>query len=287
MEEKPDVVIAHHADPYLHFFLMMFKKSFPSIRTVAYAHGNAENMCYAHKSRRNFFKKNIIKQSMNSADIVIAISKSVKSSLTKYFGTSPEHITVIYNGVDINKYTCTYKTFSNHVKLIYVGRLIKEKGVQVTLKALALLSPNFNYEFTVVGDGIYKTELEKLCSSLGLNDKVTFVGDRHNISELLSRANIFIHMPIWEEGFGITVVEALANGLICITNDRGALPEIITDGKDGYIVPKDDYYALAEKIKEIIYKGNITDMQHNARNRANDFSIKNFADKLDKELLNM
>lgn len=286
IEEKPDIVIAHHADPYLHIFLMLFKKIFPSIRTVAYAHGNAEEMCHAHRNGRHFFKKNIIKQSMNSTDMVIAISESVKNSLTKYFGTSPEHIAVIYNGVDINKYTCSYKTFSNCIKLIYIGRLIKEKGVQVTLKALSLLPPDLNYEFTVIGDGIYKTELEKLCESLGLNDKVTFIGNRHDIPALLSSADIFIHMPVWEEGFGITVVEAMAAGLICIVNDRGAMPEIITDGKDGYIIPRDNYYELAKKIKEITCNGNITDIQHNARNRASDFSIKNFADKLDKELLN-
>lgn len=57
------------------------------------------------------------------------------------------------------------------------------------------------------------------------------MGTRYNIPELLNDADIFIHMPEWEEGFGITIIEAMAAGVICVCSNNGAISEIINNKK--------------------------------------------------------
>lgn len=283
VDEKPDVLLVHHADIYMHSYAMMIKRKIKSIHIITYAHGNAEDMCHVSHKNRFYFKKWVLKKSLNKADRVVAISKTVKESLMKWFTLPSEYISVIYNGVNTDKFVYTGKKSisTNCLKIIYVGRLIKVKGVQITLNALALLPNDLKYEFTIVGNGGYKSELEQLSESLGINDKVFFVGEQSDVTKFLAEADIFIHMPVWEEGFGITVIEAMAAGLICVCADSGAIPEIITDGEDGYIVPKYDSKELANKIMEIVNKRYVQDISQSARRRALDFSIENFAARLD------
>lgn len=283
MEEKPNALLIHHADIYIHTYAMLLKQRMKSIYIVTYAHGNAEDMCHVSKRNRMFYKRWVLKKSLNKADRVVAISKSVKRSLIDCFDLPSEHISVIYNGVNTERFIYSERNFisSSYVKIIYVGRLIKEKGVQITLNALALLPDDLKYTFTIVGNGTYKSELEQLSKSLGISDKVTFVGEQRDVLKHLTEADIFIHMPVWEEGFGITIIEAMAAGLICVCADSGAIPEIIIDGENGYIVPKNDSKKLVNKIKEIVDKKNVQDISRNAHRRASDFSIEQFATRLD------
>ena len=67
----------------------------------------------------------------------------------------------------------------------------------------------------------------------------------------MSNADIFIHPAIWEEGFGITIIEAMARGKLCIASKRGAIPEIISDGVNGLLVESANAKQLAEKIKYV------------------------------------
>ena len=104
------------------------------------------------------------------------------------------------------------------------------------------------------------------------------------VPELLSESDIFIHVPVWEEGFGITVVEAMAAGLVCICSKSGAIPEIIADGQNGFIVPKNSSIQLTRTIEEILLNFNedrINSVKARAKLRAYDFSLEKFVSNLD------
>jgi glycosyltransferase involved in cell wall biosynthesis len=91
-------------------------------------------------------------------------------------------------------------------------------------------------------------------------------------------------MPEWEEGFGITVVEAMASGKVCIVADCGAMSEIISDRINGFLVPKGNVIALSKTIQNVaeqINSAEIDEIRKNAVERAQFFSIKNFTEKLD------
>lgn len=284
MEEKAQAIIAHHASPISHLCLLYVKNRDKNIRTVAYAHGNAVDMVRSKQKRGLPLRKLILQMSLKYGDKVVAISDSVKKSLIDYFKTPEENITVIYNGVDIKRFSTNKEKRKNDIpELIYVGRLIPEKGVQVILEGLSCVKEKIPFHFRIVGDGSYRTHLEERVCDLGLTDRVEFCGSRRDIPELLSSSDVFIHMPVWEEGFGITIVEAMAAGLICICADSGAIPEIITDGCDGFLVKKEDPVCMAQVLEHVLQMQD-TEKERigkSAEEKAKNFSIETFVKNLD------
>ena len=137
---------------------------------------------------------------------------------------------------------------------------------------------------TIVGDGDYREALQTLVKELNIGDRVTFLGTRTDVPELLAQADVFIHVPDCAEGFGIAVVEAMASGLICVCGDRGALPEIVDDGRSGFIVEKNDPERLAQLLRAIAEDPNseiYENIRANALEASRQFSVEAFSAKLD------
>lgn len=283
------IVVAHHAAPMEYVYLIWAKKRLDSdIKTIIYAHGNAVVMWRANKKGAAIRKK-ILKAAIKHADQIIAVSKSVKRSLEQYFDVSKGKIDVVYNGVDLRRFRPEEisKRRTDCVQFIYVGRLIEEKGVQFTLKALSELPSELKWSFQIVGDGPYRKTLEAYCDQLGLKDKVCFLGTRQDVPDLLSQADVFIHMPVCEEGFGITIIEAMAMGLLCICSDNGAIPEIIKNYDNGILVKKNDTVELTHILENLIpnfQSEKYGQMRKKAIEGANNFSIQKFVSSLDNYL---
>lgn len=282
-----DAVVVHHDSPIAHLYLMLLKKIYPQIKTIAYAHCNAEDMRGGSGTRGLTLRRWLIRKSLQKADQVIAISYFVKDSLIKCHHVLSQKITVIYNGVDVNKMATELHPKHNPIEIVYVGRLIEQKGVQVILQALAMLPRTMKWHFSIIGDGEYRSKLEKQVEDTKLMGCVTFCGTCRNVTELLAKADIFVHSPICEEGFGITVVEAMAAGLICICAKSGAIPEIIHHNIDGYLFEKKNANELMSILLTCINEYNKEEMKKvriSANKRAKSFSIEFFADQLDKVL---
>lgn len=286
---KVDVIIAHHASPLLHIFLMTLKFRFRSVTTITYAHGLAEVMFRVREKHGAIFRKIVLQSSLKRADCVVAVSYAVKNSLVQTFKIPESKIQVIYNGVDTERFFVRKKNVtSKTLKLIYVGRLIKDKGVQTILQALVLGRDEKDFHLSIVGDGVYREELQKLVKELGIEQKVEFLGNRNDVPELLSEANVFIHVPLLEEGFGITVIEAMACGLICICSRSGALPEIINDKVNGFLVDKGDTYGIYKCMKSICNteRKELESIKNEAIKKSEDFSTFKFVNALDNLIEN-
>ena len=227
-------------------------------------------------------RKWIYRTTFLRADGAVAISNSVRDSLVRYLGLPEKRITVIYNGAILKRFFHERPAGDGKpLRLIYVGRLIEEKGVQTILKALGRLADT-DYRLTVVGDGDYREALQTLARELGIAEKVHFLGTRTDVPELLSQADVFLHLPECEEGFGIAVVEAMASGLICVCGDRGALPEIVEDGVSGFIVKDNDPAVLADILRTIAAEpARYEAVRANAVAASRKFSIEAFTEKLD------
>lgn len=280
-ENRVDTVVTHHSAPFLKLALLWLKLRHPDIRALAYAHANAFDICEGSRKRGLGLRKRIHRAGFRGADGVIAISQSVKRSLTDYLGVPPDRITVIPNGIPIPAASARR---SGSVKLIYVGRLIPEKGVKNTLHALAKLPADLDYSFDIVGRGPDEESLRRLSLCLGLEARVCFLGTRLDVPELLARAHIFVHMPQWEEGFGMAVLEAMAAGCLCVCAGTGAMPELISSGTDGYLTEKDDPESLARLLEALIRReqaGDNEEMRHLARKRAEYFTVERFSAALD------
>ena len=283
-EEHADVVIAQHEASMSHLCLMRAKSLFPGIRTIAYAHLNASDMVRAKEKKRLWLRKAVLGTSLKRADNVIAISDSVKISLTEVLDTPGDKISIVYNGVDLEAFPYVERDMDKPVcELVYTGRLIEEKGVDLIIKALSCVKDRSRYHLRIIGDGPVRKELEDLTQTLGLEHEIEFTGSRDDVPELIKGSEEFVHMPVWEEGFGISLVEAMSSGCVCICASSGAVPEIITDGTDGYLVDKGDHAGLAGKLDEV-YELDAEEklrMARAAHEKAEKFSIERFVKELD------
>lgn len=276
-------IVEHHSAPLALLCAMLVKRFRPSVKLVTYAHCNAAYMVRKQDRKRYWLYKNVIRKVFRYADLVIAISNSVKESLINELGIPENKIKKIYNGVNLARFRVSEKKEQAETRIIFVGRLIPEKGVQTILQALTLLPDTLNYNFCVAGDGVERQHLQTFAEENGLSDKVSFLGTRADVSELLYRSDIFIHMPNCEEGFGITIVEAMASGLICICSNSGAIPEIIRDGENGILVEKGNAENLAEVLTRVMQdKYPMTDaIRKRAVATAQTFSVAAFTRNLD------
>lgn len=278
-EKKIDVVVVHHPAPviWLAVHAYLFKRKRTAV--IVYIHNT-----FNENVKRTFYKKMIYSSLLKRADAAVAISDYVKKDILNKVNLNSEKIYVRYNAVQ-PEHEMKYvpKEWRSPIRLIYVGRLIEQKGVQVLLNALSCCKCRDNLLLDIVGDGPYRENLEKLCCELELQKQVKFHGVQRDISRRLQEADLFVHPAIWEEGFGITLIEAMQEGLPCIAFRKGAIPEIITDGIDGFLVEECSIQALADRLEQLYEAYDVekwNKIRKSAIKRASDFSIDKLAEQL-------
>ncbi|ARV08949.1 hypothetical protein BTO05_04605 [Winogradskyella sp. PC-19] len=171
----------------------------------------------------------------------------------------PKHIPIekITPAIDTDFFTVEltdFKKDNGFVNLISVSRLHWKKGFSYTLEALALLkSKGINFKYTIVGDGPLLEEVTYAIHQLDLTENIHLVGKKakDDVINLYKKSHVFIQYSI-TEGFCNAALEAQSMGLLCIVSDAEGLPENIEHSKSGWVIPKRNPKALAEKIEEVI-----------------------------------
>lgn len=151
-------------------------------------------------------------------------------------------------------------TLDNEVFLIlFVGRLIDWKGVDVLLTAISIIDTNHRVQLWIAGDGPERAELKQTADRLCIKDRVRFLGrigyDR--LPDLYAAADVFVapsrKLPgIGQEGQGTVILEAMAAGCCVIGSDSGGIGALIENNKTGVLVPHDDPQMLAKAIEHLI-----------------------------------
>ena len=137
--------------------------------------------------------------------------------------------------------------------LVYVGRLVSDKGVDLLIDALSILrEAGTGTRLTVVGDGADRSKLKKQVADLGLQSSVEFVGSVNSLqlAEILNHHRILVVPSRWPEPFGIVALEGIACGCAVVGSDQGGLPEAI--GPCGVTFPNNDARALARALARLI-----------------------------------
>ncbi|MBI1923530.1 glycosyltransferase [Candidatus Poribacteria bacterium] len=208
-------------------------------------------------------KKNIWIQRLlwGATDQVLSVSDMLRKELATEIGFPLEKIKPIINGVDTQKFS----VFSNKERLKNtlgkspddvvigtVGRLVPVKDYSTFLKALQiLLKAGKEFHAIFVGDGPLNGELQCLANELRLSKNVTFLGNRHDIPDLLNTMDIFVLTSL-HEGISNTILEAMACGLPVVATNVGGTPEIVEDGKTGILVSVQNPDELAGVIEILI-----------------------------------
>jgi glycosyltransferase involved in cell wall biosynthesis len=143
-------------------------------------------------------------------------------------------------------------SFSSRNLIVYSGQIIRGKGVDALLEALARVKSPF--ECQILGDGSQRAACELLCKRLGLQDRVHFAGfvPQSRIAEYYRDASVAVMSSLWPEPFGSAGLEAMRSGLPVVAFDAGAISEWLLDGVNGFLVPWMDHGAYAERLDALL-----------------------------------
>jgi glycosyltransferase involved in cell wall biosynthesis len=156
---------------------------------------------------------------------------------------------VIYNGVDTRLFSPNKDKAikqDNALRVLSVCRLLKSKGIQYLLRAIAEINSD-RIRLTIVGRGSYEPDLKRLAKSLDLNGKVVFTGPipHEDLPQIYNQSDIFV-VPTYAESFGQTFCEAMACGLPVVATTQGGMTEYIENGQNGFLVTPRDAGSLAK-----------------------------------------
>jgi len=196
-------------------------------------------------------------------DLYVSPSQFSRSKFVE-FGFPPHRIVHLPNFADLGQ---TKPRFGGDGYGMFLGRLIPEKGVETLLRALIHVPDT---PFKIVGDGPCRPGLEQLSGTLGLSN-IEFTGykARAELRALLQGASFVVVPSEWYENMPFSILEAFAYGKPVIATNIGGIPEMVEDGKDGFLFEYRNYIQLAEKIVLLISQPELAiQLGHNAREKA-------------------
>jgi 1,4-alpha-glucan branching enzyme len=192
-----------------------------------------------------------------NAGLIICCSDYMKQEVSRLFGVTPAMIKVIPNGV--NPEVLGVKEWRGFMTpptptVLYLGRLVPEKGVQDLIRALPLIEQRVpGVQAVICGQGPYEPELRQLSADLNLIDRVHFTGfvDGQKRNKFFREAAAAV-FPSHYEPFGIVALEAMAAQVPVIVSDTGGLSEVVEHGIDGFKAPPGRPDLLARYVGEVL-----------------------------------
>ena len=197
---------------------------------------------------------------------IIAISEQVQEHLKDDFKVSSGQISLINNGIDVDKFKSVPPSEKQEFKsrlglksepvIGILARLSDVKGHKYLIEAMKTVLVTFpDTQLLIAGEGKMEKELKKLTESLGIEKSVFFVPERLDTRDILSAIDIFV-MPSLNEGLGLALMEAMASGLPVIGSAVGGIKTLIKDGDNGLLVSPGDSSEIAKAIIDLISDSN-------------------------------
>ena len=217
----------------------------------------------------------------------IAVSHDLRRWLVERLAVPAGKVVTIPNGVDVERFSPDAREDGRRILGVTaesllvgtVGRLDPVKDQAGLVDAFARIAPSHRRAFlVVVGDGPCRRALEERVASLGLKDRVRFLGERSDVPRVLPALDLFVLSSV-AEGMSNTVLEAMAAGVAVVATNVGGTPEMVDDGSTGTLVPARDPNRLAAALGEYLENGHVRALHGKAgRQRAVDeFSLARMA----------
>jgi glycosyltransferase involved in cell wall biosynthesis len=249
---QPHIVHSHNFYP--NKYSRIVGCVFPHVRKVIHEHGTVLT-----KSKKQRYYDKYLKK---CTDRVVVVSKSVAESLINNIGFSRSMIEILPNGIDLKEYDKS-KIDRNNIRKFFgldtdtivigmVARLHKHKDHDTLLCAISqLVKTRRNIKLLLVGDGPCRKTIEKQVHTLGIEKHVTFLGHRTDIPKITAAFDIAV-LSSKTEGFGISILEAMALEIPVIASSIEGIKEIVNHGHNGLLFPCGDARTLHELFNVLI-----------------------------------
>lgn len=262
-EFKPDIVHAHYASSY--GLLGVLSGFHPLVISV----WGSDVYKFPNK---NFLTKLLLKYNFKKADYILSTSYAMKQEIQKY---TKKDILITPFGIDLNVFKPINLKQHNEKKDIVIG-IIKSLepvyGIEFLIKAFAILRikhPNSSLKLLIVGDGSLRKRLEELVIELQIKEEVYFTG-RISYDEIYKYHNMLdiAVYPSQSESFGVAVIESGACEKPVVVSNVGGLPEVVENGKTGFVVEYGDINSIVNALEKLILNKSLCyEMGRNARER--------------------
>ena len=235
---KIDLLHVHYAIPHAYAGYMakkMLEEEGIYVPMITTLHGTDITLVGKHP-----FYKPAVTFSINQSDVVTSVSESLRQGTLEIFDIQGE-IEVIPNFIDTNKYSTTFTDCqrSNMAEdgeriVTHISNFRKVKRIPDVIHVFNKIQQKLPAKLIMVGEGPEKEKAEQLCESLGIADKVIFLGNSNEIDKILCFSDLFL-LPSESESFGLAALEAMVNKVPVISSNTGGIPEVNIQGVTGYL----------------------------------------------------
>lgn len=236
-------------------FGITLKNIFPEYKIITSFYG-ADLSKYVKQHGKEYYQ-----ELFHRGDLFLPLSQCFASKL-KELGCNEAKIIVHSIGVDMTRFVSSGRNYNkrNNIILLTVGRFVEKKGYEYSIRAVAkLLEQHQDMKYLIAGEGPLKKNLVMLASELKITKNIEFLGtiNQNEAIELYKKADIFILPSVTaksgdKEGTPTVLIEAQATGLPVVSTFHSGIPEIVENGKSGFLVQERDVNTLAEKIDFLI-----------------------------------
>ena len=257
-QERPDIVHTHTAKAG---FLGRATARLAGVPIIVHTfHGHVLHGYYG--AMKNQLLRRVEQSLAPVTDRLVTVSEQVRHDLVGYGIAKAEKISVVPLGFDLDPFLNSHAQqgefrremgLSEEHKLIgIVGRLFAIKNHALFLKSAALIvAREPAARFVVVGDGVFRPNLENQARELGITDRVLFTGWRRDLPRICADLNVLV-VSSDNEGTPVSAIEAMASSCPVVATRVGGLPDLIEDQKTGRLVPPRDAEALARAVLDLL-----------------------------------
>jgi L-malate glycosyltransferase len=246
--EKLDILHVHYAIPHAVCAILAKQMIRSDIKIVTTLHGTDITVLGSDPSLSEAIKFGIEK-----SDYVTAVSNSLVNQTYELLKPKKTIETVynfiderVHRKIDSQELKNQFNIHSNEKVLIHVSNFRTVKRVPDVVKVFSKVVKHIPAKLLLVGDGPEMSVVCDLVSKLGLRDKVLLLGKQDNLEDLYSLSDLMLLLSE-KESFGLVALEAMACGVPCIGTNIGGIPEVITDGVNGYICEVGEIDLIADR----------------------------------------
>lgn len=272
-----DLLHVHYAIPHAYAGYMakkMLEEEGNYVPMITTLHGTDITLVGKHP-----FYKPAVTFSINQSDVVTSVSQNLKERTLEFFEIEKE-IQVVPNFIDKKKYSHEYTDCQrslmaeDHEKIItHISNFRKVKRIPDVIQVFYRVQKQLPAKLIMVGEGPQKEVAERLCDTLGISDKVIFLGNSNEIDRILCFSDLFL-LPSESESFGLAALEAMINRVPVISSNAGGIPEVNLEGVTGYLNDVGDVDGMAQNALRILSDDKTLDtFKANARESAERFDI--------------